>query len=245
MLSLTVTQSIRDAFLLPEGTLLNPKMNSDIKYLAQSLVETGKVLMAKGVVMEQVLQQEAVSALVGYVLLAEGEISSHSCLSPSELTVRLQPQEAPLGVLAMAETDFRVLRDAESGALAVLARVHDESDWEGLPLHIQNYVQEADFPCHLVFPIAEMNLAGDVRPRHYALPAFFKVSFDEKAVMRSKFVFADPDLRGRHAVDPTSVNQSAAVDLDPFVRLLGSYMVDSAEAMVSARVAECQSSQVH
>lgn len=209
------------------------KMSSQMRFIAEGLQMTARVLTVKQA-HAQAQMQEAVSMLLGMCILdmqEDGQVRSSeiSSLPAQILTQRMALCDAPVLTAALAESGLRLLQDKQAKIAVLMVPVHDDIDWESLPVHLQNFINRENFPAHLLIAIQTIQFPGEPSDRFYALPVTAIQLLGKDATIKTQFRFSDPGLVQAYASNPGDVGASAAKDMEPYFRLQGTYLATLAE----------------
>lgn len=196
----------------------------NLQFLAHSLQSTSRVLSAKAL-HQQAMVQEAAIQLVGLAILSGVEIQliDDLPLAAGELP-KMMARQAPSQVLQALEMAVWVGR---SSGHAVLAKsVASADEWEELPIHLQNFVAEKHFPCHLLVLIEQMTLEGDAQHRHYAEPIFVRLQRRPDGRLESGVAFGTAELR---KTDPDQAVREALAHIQPFMSIVFAAIMQPAQ----------------
>lgn len=205
-----------------------------LRFFAESLQDMSRVLSVKGAIEQSIFHESAIQLLGNFIL---DEVVVREVAAGGALDVSVRAAQSGIGgrdALQVLLRDAGAVLVSDSGEhLVLLHRVQDADDWEALPVQLQNYVAEAQFPCQIVLGVQQMKLEGDSRFRHYAVPVFCVLSADGSSGMSSCYAFVQKEHREQVLKNPAEVEAGAAAMLEPYLRVVAQYAIENREGVAN------------
>lgn len=203
-------------------------MTDRLNILAESLQGTSRVLSAKGV-NEQAMLQESAIQLLGRFILENVSLKVVDAGGSKEVTERVTKigLDGEAGACVLKEVGGAAWHSSDGVELVLLTRVANADDWEALPIQLQNYVAQDHMPCHIMLAVQQMKIEDDVRHRHYVLPVFCILSANGGGGLMSYYAFIQREHRERVLKEPDEMKAGAAAMLEPYLRLVAQYIIGS------------------
>jgi len=205
-----------------------------LQFYAESLQDMSRVLSEKGA-NEQAMFHESAIQLLGNCILDEVMVREVAAGGSRDVSARFAQSGIDGGdaLQVLLRDESAVLLSDSGEHMVLLHRVQDSDDWEALPVQLQNYVAESQFPCQLVLGVQQLKLEGDSRYRHYAVPIFCVLSSDGSAGMSSCYAFVQKEHREQVLKNPAEVGAGAAVMLEPYLRVVAQYAIEKREGVAN------------
>lgn len=184
-----------------------------LQLLSVSLQDTSFVLSKKGL-HEQAMLQEAGIQLIGMALQSDVPPISIDETGQGDDYPAVVPENLSRAVKGL---DVAVWVGSVTGHAILVKSVADASEWQELPLHLQNFVGEKSFPCHLLVFVEQLALDGDVQHRHYVESVFVILKHLDDGRLQSDTVFGNESLRKG---DPEQTKREALAHIAPYLRIV-------------------------
>src|ERR1035437_4785624 len=133
-----------------------------LQVVAESLQSTSRLLSSRQM-QEMAAVQESVIQLIGLILLDGGQSKVVEEMTPREATEHATKigLSGATAAAALNQVEMAAWVGSKTAHMVIVKSVRDDDEWNELPIFMQNFVNRAQMPCHLVAAVEQMDLEGD------------------------------------------------------------------------------------
>lgn len=191
---------------------------SELQELISSVVETSKVVSAKGHA-EQAALQESFASVAAMHMVDGGVIKVADSAFLNSMSFDARPSESVIA--AFSDRDISIIRSEGGERIVAMIFVESTHAFEGVPIFLQNYLAESMIPAVLCLVAEKIDIRGDGVEQFFVLPYFPIIDLSKK-MPEPTIGFVGQDNRDRVVKNPEEAVKDAMSNLHIYMPLIAS-----------------------